>query len=120
MRTLAAAMLLWLLGCPLAAVAAEGQILSFTDGVDELELYQTPEAEEASLTVAPGELALPTAVLGVSDNGMLKLRHKGAEYWVISDDVATDMTRKVDAACEPKVAGALVAHGKRGAGGECQ
>jgi hypothetical protein len=122
MRTAIAAALALLVGGWLSSPAwADGLVLGLTQGVDELELYKTPDAEEPSLTAGAGELEVPMPVLAVDrDYGMLKIRHQGADYWVISDDVKTDMTRKVDASCEPKVASTLVAHGKRGGGEECK
>ncbi len=102
------------------AAAADGVVLGLSPDVDELELYKTPKDEDAAQIVGPGDLAFPTAILATSNNGMYKINHKGSTYWVISDDVKSDVTRKVDTACDPKMAGTVVAHGKRGAGEDCK
>ena len=51
---------------------------------------------------------------------MYKIKYKGTEYWVISDDVKSSVSRKIDTACDPKMAGSVVSHGKRGAGEDCK
>lgn len=102
------------------AFAADGTVLGYSSDVDELELYKSPTDDDAAHILGKGELSVPTPILAISNNGMYKFKHKGGEYWVISDDVKSDMTRKVDTACDPKMAGSVVAHGKRGAGEACQ
>jgi hypothetical protein len=100
--------------------AKNGMVLGFSADVDELELYKSPKDEEAAHILGAGDLSFPSTILAVSKNGMFKIKHKGAEYWVISDDVKSDVVRKVDTACDPKMAGSVVAHGKRGASEECK
>lgn len=102
------------------AIAGSGVILGFSEDIDELELYETPEAEEPAAVLGADALSFPAEILGVSDNGMYKLQHDGAEYWVITDDVRSDQTRAVETACEPQMAGELVTHGKRGVGEGCE
>lgn len=102
------------------AVAAEGMVVGVSPDIRTLELYKTPTDEKPADKATAAELSLPTPILAVSNNGMFKIAYKGAEYWVISDDVTSDMTRKVDTSCDPKIAGSVVAHGKRGAGEGCQ
>lgn len=100
--------------------AANGRVLGLSADVDELELYKSPKDEEAAHILGAGDLSFPSAILSVSKNGMFKIMHNGKEYWVISDDVKSDVVRKVDTACDPKMAGSVVAHGKRGASEECK
>lgn len=100
--------------------AAEGAVLGFSADIDELELYKTPTDDEPAHIVGPGDMSFPTPILARSNNGMYKINHKGRAFWVISDDVESDSTRKVDSACDPKMAGTMVAHGKRGAKGDCK
>lgn len=100
--------------------AGNGRVLGLSADVDELELYKSPKDEEAAHILGAGDLSLPAAILAVSKNGMFKINHDGKEYWVISDDVKSDVVRKVDTACDPKMAGSVVAHGKRGASEECK
>lgn len=112
-------------GCLIAfsatlAAAADGSILGLSPDVDKLELYAGPADEKAAHVVAGADLSFPAAILAVSNNGMYKIKYKDAEYWVISDDVSSSVERKVDTACDPKMAGSVVAHGKRGAGEGCQ
>lgn len=106
---------------PHAASAGEGTILGLSSGVDELELYKTSK-DDAEMVHALGAdtFPFPTPILGVSKNGMYKIKYKGAEYWVISDDVKSSVSRKIDTACDPKMAGSVVSHGKRGAGEDCK
>lgn len=116
----AAAVVVLAVLCASSNAVADGRIVGVEAGLAELELFKAHDAEEAALTVATGDLQLPTAILEKSANGMLKLRHQGADYWVFGLDVVTDSVRAVDTAgCAPKVAGTLVAHGKRGQN-ECQ
>lgn len=119
-QLIGAAGLAFLVTFALPAAAADGIILGLSSEIDELELYKSPTAETASETVTARDMSFPTAILGVSNNGMFKISYKGAEYWVISDDVRSDRSRSVDTACDPKMAGSVVAHGKRGAGEGCQ
>lgn len=100
--------------------AANGHVLGLSADVDELELYKSPKDEEAAHILGAGDLSFPSAILAVSTNGMFKIKHDGQEYWVIADDVKSDVVRKVDTACDPKMAGSVVAHGKRGASEECK
>ena len=102
------------------SAAAGGAIVGLSPDVDELELYASPTDEKAKLMATAGDFSFPTPILETSKNGMYKIQFKGAEYWVISDDVASTVERTVDTACDPKMAGAVVAHGKRGAGEGCQ
>lgn len=102
------------------AVAADGSVVGFSPDVDELELYKSPTDEDAALILSASELTFPTAILSVSNNGMFRIEHKGTPYWVISDDLKSKVPRAVDTACDPKMAGKVVAHGKRGAGEGCQ
>lgn len=101
------------------AVAADGSVLGLSPDVDELELYASPTADKPSHTLSAADLTFPAEILEVSNNGMFKIRYKDADYWVISDDVNASTERKVDTACDPKMAGTIVAHGKRGAGEGC-
>jgi hypothetical protein len=112
--------LLLSVGVAFQAVAGNGVILGLSDEVDELELYETPEAEDPAAVLARDALSFPAEILGVSDNGMYKLNHNGANYWVITDDVRSDQARAIDTGCEPQVAGDLVTHGKRGVGEGCE
>jgi hypothetical protein len=108
-----------LLGFP--ALAAElGSVRGISEDVDELELYQKPDDEDPAAMLARGALGGPTPILAVSENGMYRIQVNGKDYWVISDDVVADRTRAVDTACEPKMAGKVIAHGKRGAGKDCK
>ncbi|NKB58767.1 MAG: hypothetical protein GKS00_20755 [Alphaproteobacteria bacterium] len=100
--------------------ATGGTVVGLSADVDELELYKSPKDEDPAHVLGAGDLSFPAAILGVSKNGMFKIKQKGAAYWVISDDVKSDVTRKVDTACDPKMAGTVVAHGKRGAGEGCK
>lgn len=100
--------------------AGEGTVVGLSPDVDELELYKSPTAEDPTHILGAGDLAFPLPILGVSNNDMYKIRFKDADYWVISDDVKSDVARKIDTACDPKMAGTVVAHGKRGAGEGCQ
>lgn len=100
--------------------ASNGRVLGLSAEVDELELYKSPKDEEAAHILGADDLSFPSAILAVSKNGMFKIKHDGAEYWVISDDVKSDVVRKIDTACDPKMAGSVVAHGKRGASEECK
>lgn len=102
------------------SIAAGGSIVGLSPDIDELELYASPTDEEAKLMAAAGDFAFPTPILETSNNGMYKIQFKGADYWVISDDVESTLTREVDTACDPKMAGTVVVHGKRGAGEGCQ
>lgn len=102
------------------AVAADGMVLGLSAEIDELELYKSSTDDKPALVLTADELAFPAAILAVSDNGMFKIPHKGAEYWVITDDVRSSVERRVDTSCDPKMAGSIVAHGKRGAGEGCQ
>jgi len=102
------------------AAFADGAVLGLSPDVDELELYKSPKDEDPAHIMSAGDLSFPTPILGTSNNGMYKIMHNGAEYWVISDDVESDVTRKIDTACDPKMAGSVVAHGKRGASEACQ
>ena len=103
------------------AVAADlAQITGLSDDIDELELFANVDDDDPVRAVAADALSLPADILAESDNGMLQLDVGGQSFWVISDDVLTTSTRSIDAACDPKVAGKLVAHGKRGAGEDCQ
>lgn len=118
MRSVVATVLLSLLILWQAGPAqAEGMINSVNGDLDELEMFAAPDSEDVALTIKRDQLVVPQPILAVdTDYGMLKLQHDGAEYWVLSDDVVTDVTRDVDAAtCAPKVAGTLVIHGKKGA-----
>lgn len=100
--------------------AANGMILGLSPDVKELELYKSPKDDEPAHVLGAGDISFPTAILDVSNNGMFKMRYKGGEFWVISDDVKSDVAREVDTACDPKMAGSVVAHGKRGAGEGCK
>ena len=100
--------------------AANGRVLGLSADVDELELYKSPKDEEVAHILSADDLSFPLAIMAVSNNGMFKIKHDGKEYWVISDDVKSDKIRKVDTACDPKMAGSVVAHGKRGASEECK
>ncbi|HEX9583915.1 MAG TPA: hypothetical protein VGB36_05370 [Gammaproteobacteria bacterium] len=97
-----------------------GNITGIPSDLDELELYSSPGAASPESVVTAKDVGFPLPILEVSKNGMYKLQIKGAEHWVISDDVLTDRERSVDAGCEPKLAGTVVAHGKRGVGEGCQ
>ena len=103
-----------------AAAAGLGSVSGISEDVDELELYLKPDDEDAAEMLARGALGGPTPILAVSKNGMYRIRVKGKEYWVISDDVVADRRRTVDTACEPKMAGKIIAHGIRGAGEDCK
>lgn len=103
-----------------AGAGALGNITGIPSDLDELELYSSPEAASPESVVTAEDVGFPLPILEVSKNGMYKLEVKGAEFWVISDDVLTDRERNVDAGCEPKLAGTVVAHGKRGVGEGCQ
>lgn len=100
--------------------AGQGAVLGLSADVDELELYKSPTDDDPAHVLGAGDLSFPKPILEESNNGMFKIIHKGAEYWVISDDVKSDATRKVDTACDPKMAGTVVAHGKRGSGEGCK
>lgn len=100
--------------------ATNGRVFGLSADVDELELYKSPKDEEAAHILGAGDLSFPSAILAVSNNGMFKIMHDGKEFWVIADDVKSDVVRKVDTACDPKMAGSVVAHGKRGASEECK
>lgn len=102
------------------AEAADGTVLGLSPDVDELELYKSSTDEKPVLVLGAGDLSFPADILAVSKNGMFKIPHKGAEYWVISDDVRSSIARSVDTSCDPKMAGSIVAHGKRGAGEGCK
>ncbi len=102
-----------------AGAAGLGNVTGLGDGLDELELYATPEDDDPKATVGAGELGLPAAILGVSENGMYQLEWRGETYWVIVDDIVSDRARDVQAACDPKLAGTMVTHGKRGVGEGC-
>lgn len=112
-----------LFGLALAVIAGAALAANVTGvpaDLGEMELYAAPDAPKAAKVVRPGEVSFPLPILEVSKaTGMLKVRIKDADYWVISDDVLHDLKRGVDAGCEPKLAGSLVAHGKRGAGEGC-
>jgi hypothetical protein len=120
MRTLVRAVLglaLW----AVAGAALAANVTGIPADLGEMELYASPDAPNAAKVVKPGEVAFPIPILEVSKaTGMLKVRVQGKDYWVISDDVQHDMDRAVQAGCEPKMAGNLVAHGKRGAGEGCK
>lgn len=111
-------------GALLFSVAASagplGNVTGIPSDLEELELYKSPEAPSPESMVTAKELGFPLPILEVSNNGMYKVKVKGGEFWVISDDVQTDRQRDVDAGCEPKLAGTVVAHGKRGVGEGCQ
>ena len=120
MRTLLGLILAFSL-CSLAGSAGAANVTGIPDDLDELELFATPDAPDAAATVRAGEVRFPIPILAVSEAaGMLQINVKGGNYWVISDDVLTDLTRGIDAGCEPKMAGSLVVHGKRGAGEGCK
>ena len=97
-----------------------GQVTDLSSDIDELELFARTDDDDPARIVEAGALTLPTDILAESDNGMLQIEVGDETFWVISDDVMTTMVRAVDAACDPQVAGDLVAHGKRGAGEDCQ
>ncbi len=103
-----------------ASAAELGSVSGISEDVDELELYLKPDDEDAAATLARGALGGPTQIIGVSENGMYRIKVKGKDYWVISDDVVADAKRAVDTACEPKMAGQIIAHGKRGVGKDCK
>jgi len=103
-----------------ASAGELGSVRGISEDVDELELYLKPEDEDPAKMLARGALGGPTPILAVSDNGMYRIRVKDKDYWVISDDVVADRTRTVDTACEPKMAGKIIAHGKRGVGKDCK
>ncbi len=98
---------------------AIGNVLAIAEDVDELELYKASADEDPAAMVAAKKVAFPLPILAVSKNGMLKVSYQEKVFWIIADDVKTDLKRKVDAACEPKVADTVVAHGKRGVGEGC-
>ena len=101
--------------------AAElGLVTGLSSDIDELELFASTDDDDPTRVVMADALTLPTGILAESDNGMLQIEVGGEAFWVISDDVMTTMVRAVDAACDPQVAGTLVAHGKRGAGEDCE
>lgn len=102
------------------AAAADGMVLGLSPEVDELELFKAPDDDDPAHVLGSGDLSFPTPILAVSNNDMYKIKHKGGEYWVISDDVKSNVTRKVDSACDPKMAGTVVSHGKRGSGEDCK
>ncbi len=102
------------------AIAGDGVVLGLSPDVDELELYKSTTDENPALVLTAGDMSFPAAILAESKNGMFKIPHDGAEYWVISDDVKSSIERSVDTSCDPKMAGSIVAHGKRGAGEGCQ
>lgn len=117
----------WLAVCSILFIStmgyravADGMVLGLSPDIDTLELYKTPTDEKAAHEVTSADLTLPTAILGQSNNGMFKIAFKGGEYWVISDDVKSDVSRQVDTSCDPKLGGAMVAHGKRGGAEQCQ
>ncbi len=120
MRLSVLATLILVFGMALPALASGGSILGLSEDIDELELYETPDAEDPAHVLGADALAFPTDILDVSDNGMFKLRHNGADYWVITDDVRSDAVRAIDTSCEPQLAGDIVTHGKRGAGEDCE
>ena len=97
-----------------------GQVTDLSSDIDDLELYVGIDDYDPARIVEAEALALPTDILAESDNGMLQIEVDGEAFWVIVDDVATTMVRAVDAGCDPQVAGDLVAHGKRGAGEDCE
>ena len=106
---------------PIGASAADlGQVTGLSSDIDELELYVKTDDDDPAKIVEADALALPTDILAESDNGMLQIEVGGEAYWAISDDVMTTLVRAVDASCDPKVEGELVAHGKRGVGEDCQ
>lgn len=103
-----------------AAMAAGGNVVAIVEDVDELELYMAPGDDDPAKTIAAKEVTFPIPILETSKNGMFKIKLIEAEFWIISDDVVSDKKRKVDAKCDPKMAGTVVAHGKRGAGEGCK
>ncbi len=102
------------------ALAAEGNVVSISEDLDELELYTSPGADDPAATIAAEAVKFPLPILAVSKNGMFKVAIKDGEYWIIGIDVVSDLLRKVDASCDPEMAGTVVVHGKRGAGEGCQ
>ena len=101
--------------------AAElGNVTGIPKDLSELELYASPADAAPLRTVAAKQVSFPTPILEVSDNGMYRLQIDGSDVWVISDDVLSNRSRAVEAGCEPKVAGTMVAHGKRGVGEGCK
>ena len=106
--------------CLAAGAAGAANVTGIADGIDEVELFDAPGGGASGIATR-GDMRLPVPVLEVSDAyGMVKINVKGADYWVYSDDVVMDQARGVDAGCEPKMAGAMVVHGKRGAGEGCK
>ena len=103
-----------------AAMAAGGNVIGVVEDVDELELYKAPGDDDPAAAVAAKKVTFPIPILATSKNGMFKIEYNEAVFWVISDDVVSDLKRKVDAKCDPKMAGTVVAHGKRGAGEGCE
>lgn len=107
--------------CASAAGAGTlGNVTGIPSDLGELELYVSPDAASPESVVPATDLNFPSPILEVSGNGMYKVQLKAGEFWVISDDVLTDRERNVDTGCEPKLAGTVVAHGKRGVGEGCQ
>jgi hypothetical protein len=100
--------------------AADGSIIGLSADVDHLELFESPKEQVPAKVLSAAQITFPAAILAESNNGMYQIRHKGAAYWVISDDVESNVARKVDTACDPKMVGSVVAHGKRGASEGCK
>ena len=105
---------------PPPILGAGGSVIGIVEDVDELELYESAVADDPVETITTDQVKFPVPIVETSKNGMLKIVVKDSEFWVISDDVETDITREIDSNCDPKMAGTVVAHGKRGAAEGCR
>lgn len=108
------------MSAPAAGAAENGSVTGIHQDLKEIELYASPGDVAPLRTVTAKDVRFPLGILEVSDNGMYRLQIDGRDVWVISDDVISDRSRAIEAACEPKLAGTMVAHGKRGVGEGCK